>query len=57
MVKEVIPIPNPINLPGHRRQSENLTICFVPDIKKYEIVVPPTKDNRKVFFAAHSQRN
>ena len=57
MVKEVIPIPNPINLPGHRRPSENWTICFVPDIKKYEIVVPPTKEISNVFFAAHSQRN
>ena len=57
IVNDDIPIPKPIKRPGHKRPSEYCTICLVPFIKKYDIVVPPTKDNSKVFLAAQSQRN
>jgi len=52
-----IPNAKPKNLPGHNSPSKYSKAYLVPIINVYEIVVPPTRESKKVLFANHFHKN
>ena len=57
IVNAVIPIPNPNSRPGHNNPPEYSTMCFVPSINVYDIIVPKVIESKNGFFSNHFQRN
>ena len=57
MAKDVIPIANPMNLPGHNVPSKYSTINFVAIINEYDIGIANINATANGFFLNHGQTN
>ena len=57
IAKDIIPVANPINLPGHNVPSKYVTISLVAMINEYEIGLEKIHATRNGCLANHSHLN